>query len=595
MKRGVWVFLFVLFVYILSYAGIQHSIDELATLALSDSILHGTLDVNRMEWEQERYPPQNAYGLDGDLYSKKGVAAVIATLPVLLVGKYWSAVGAVQLVFLTFAVVTAVTVFIFYLLVGTLGYSERTATLAALILGLGTLLWPYAQMLFSEPLAALGIALSLWSLALFWQNPKERWLLLCAGGGALLILSRSANVTLVLPFALVIAYRIAVNWLQHRNGRTLLKNLLAYGLPLAITVIALVAYNYIRFGTYLSHPTVAVEAFTTPLWTGIAGQLWSSGKGLIFYVPLTLMVFLSYLVDFRKMRSPIYLTALAVMLMPILFYSTWYDWPGGKAWGPRFLVPVMPALVLLCLPALNWLSQPRPKWRRGVLVAWLSLSVLAQLPGVLVNFDYQEILDGKAGMTNQDLLWHWSYAPLLTYWRHIFSGSANPVWFHAFFWHNEIWLLAFIGALVLAIVGLHIGLTRMNRTQRHMNLGLAVLAVLTVLLGLSMVVASREDVRWHDRTETIETNRAVRAYIQESASDSDLVLLELREGYDLAGRAWEWLNEAALTPDYLAYKRKPEIDSAEAVRLHRWLEPHGRVWLVMQATSYGDQDVSKVD
>ncbi|MCZ7668240.1 MAG: hypothetical protein M5U34_14170 [Chloroflexi bacterium] len=61
-----------MFFYIVSYAGIQHSIDELATVSLTESILHGKRDVNRMEWEQERRPPQNTYGVDGNLYSKKG-------------------------------------------------------------------------------------------------------------------------------------------------------------------------------------------------------------------------------------------------------------------------------------------------------------------------------------------------------------------------------------------------------------------------------------------------------------------------------------------------------------------------------------------
>ena len=254
MKRAVWISLFVLFVYILSYAGIQHSIDELATLSLSESFLHQSINVNRMEWEQERYPPQNAYGLDGDIYSKKGLATVIATLPLLLVGKYWSAVGAVQLAFLTSALITAVTVFIFYLLVCSLGYSERTATLAALVLGLGTLLWPYAQMLFSEPIAALGIALSLWSLAVFWQKPAIRWLVLGSVGGAILILSRSANAMLALPFTIAIAYRIFANWYQQKNWQLLLKDLLAYGLPLGITVMVLISYNYTRLALFCLIP-----------------------------------------------------------------------------------------------------------------------------------------------------------------------------------------------------------------------------------------------------------------------------------------------------------------------------------------------------
>ena len=585
MKRGIWVSLFVLFVYFLSYAGIQHSIDELATVSLAESILHGSINVNRMEWEQERYPPQNAYGLDDNIYSKKGLGSVLLSLPFLLVGKYWQAVGSVQLVFLTSALITAVTVFIFYYLVCSLNYSKEVATLAALALGLGTMLWPYSQMLFSEPVTALGVAMALAGAAKLWHTLGTRWLFLCGAGSSIIILSRSANTIMVLPFLVALAYRLFKEWQEQKNGSQLLKTGIAFALPIGITVIALVLYNEFRFGTLLSHPRVAGEAFTTPLWTGVSGQLWSSGKGLIFYVPLTLIIIVSFLVDFRKMTKPIYLVAFFVVMLPVFFYGKWFDWPGGKAWGPRFLVPVMPALVLLCVPAINWLNVSRPKWRRFLLAGWLLLTFLAQLPGVLVNFEYQESLDGKAGATYQNLLWNWANSPLLTYWNKVFSGSANPVWLHSFFWDNAVWLLVFIGLLIVAIIAIHIWLVRSSSTNLSWSV-LGALGVLTLLLGFSIVAASQEDIRWHEQTESIETNREVRAFIRDASSKSDIVLLELKEDYDRPGRIWEWLNEAALSPDYIGFKRKPEFSVEDMHQLQDWLTPYPRVWLVLQATSY---------
>src|SRR5690606_8011717 len=79
-----------------------------------------------------------------------------------------------------------------------------------------------------------------------------------------------------------------------------------------------------------------------------------------------------------------------------------------------------------------------------------------------------------------------------------------------------------------------------------------------------------------------------RAFLQQNASDDDIVLLDLQENYDRPGRVWEWLNEAPLTPDYLTFKRRLELDSEERVRLEQWLSPYARVWLVMQATALYD-------
>ncbi len=579
-----------MFFYIVSYAGIQHSIDELATVSLTESILHGKRDVNRMEWEQERRPPQNTYGVDGNLYSKKGVGTAFAILPLFYIGKYWQALGAVQLAFLTTALVTAVTVLIFYLTARALAYSQTVSTVAALALGLGTLLWPYAQMLFGEPLAALGVALALLAIAGLWRSLQWQWFFLCGVGSAMLVLSRTANVLLVIPFMVALAYRTWLDWRCQQNWRQLLTFALAYGLPFGMPVLALILYNYVSFGTFFSFPTAEGEAFTTPIWIGVSGQLWSSGKGLVFYVPLAFMIFLSIVVDLQKMKNPIYLTAFFVILIPVLFYGKWYDWPGGKAWGPRFLVPTMPALVLLCLPTINWLSASRPKWRRILLAAWLLSSFLAQLPGVLVNFDYQEILDGKAGATYQDLLWNWSFSPLLTYWDKIFTGSANPVWLHSFFWENSIKLLAFVCLLVVIIILLHGRLAWWawrHPQQESPNWLMWVLGICTMFLAVSVVVASREDLRWQEGTEDIMVNREVRAYIDTVASDSDMVVLDLQSGYDRPGRIWEWLNEASFMPDYMGYMRKDALTESDIQHLQNWLTPYPRIWLTLQATPYG--------
>ncbi len=593
MKRGIWISLFVLFVYFLSYTGVQHSIDELATISLAESFLRGTFSVNQMEWEQERYPPQNAYGANDNLYSKKGLGITIAILPLFLIGKYWPAMGAVQLAFLTSALITAVTVFIFYLTARSLNYSKSVATIAAVALGLGSLLWPYALMLFSEPIAFLGIALAILGLVDLWQSLSWQEMFLCGVGIAIVILSRSANVILVLPIMAAVAYRIWLVWREQKDWGRILKVGILFALPIGVIVCTIMGYNFVRFGTLLFYPTVPGEAFSTPLWTGVSGQLWSSGKGLVFYMPLTLMVVLSFIVDWHRMKNPIYITAVFIILIPLLFYGRWYDWPGGKAWGPRFLVPTMPALVLLCLPAINWLNVTRPKWRRVLLVVWLLLTFLAQLPGVLVNFEYQEILDGKAGATYQDLLWNWSFSPLITYWNKVFGGAGNPIWLHPFFWENATKLLVFIAILLVIILGIHIGLAWfvwVYPKKETPGAILWLLGALTLIFAGSMVVAAKQDLRWRERTDNYVTNQMVRSFLEEETAPSDLVLLDFQEQYDRPGRFWEWLNEAPIKPDYIGYKRKTELSQIDGGRLQNWMMPYARVWLVLQATPIGAPD-----
>lgn len=588
MSKSVWVALLAFFIYTLSYSGVIHSIDEVATVGVTESFLHGTLDVNRMAWEQRRSPPQNAVGNGENLYSKKGLGSPLLILPFFYAGKKTAAVGAVQLAFVSTALVTAAILFIFHRLVLSLGYSGRVAVLGALALGFGTLLWPYATMMFSEPLAALGLVLALWGTAAYEQTNAKRWLMVCSSGLAILILSRSANGVLTLPFGLWMAWRLGqVLW----GKRPWLGAAVAFAVPVGAAVAVVCLYNYVRFGSYFSFPLAGGEAFTTPLLTGLVGLLFSPGKGLLFYVPLSGLVIVSYVVGWSQMKRPVFGMALAAVVITLLFYGRWYDWFGGKAWGPRFLVTVMPALVLLCLPAMQWLTAK--SGRRWVLGGWLALSVLAQLPGVLINFEYQETLDGKAGATLQGLIWDWRWSPLLTYWNKVFSGAEDPVWFHAFWRDNNGWLLLLIVGLAVLLLGIHLWLGRRFYMEPERPLPAWVLwaaGVGTAVLAVSMVASAYGDPRWWERSATFATNQAVRErLVQQATAAGDVVLLDLPyPDYDTAGRVAEWNNFGPLYPDYIAWERPTDFTEVKKQRLQNWLSGYERVWLVQQDTAVGD-------
>lgn len=51
--------------YLLTWSGVLHTVDEQSALSVAESLLAGQgFHVNQMEWDQARTPPQNAYGLD---------------------------------------------------------------------------------------------------------------------------------------------------------------------------------------------------------------------------------------------------------------------------------------------------------------------------------------------------------------------------------------------------------------------------------------------------------------------------------------------------------------------------------------------------
>ena len=476
---GFWLALLLGFVYLLTHSWMYHSVDEMSVVSAAKTVLAGNgWHANQMEWEQSWRKSQTMTGLDGNLYlNKRGLAVAALILPWLAAAGLWKTAGAVQLALLTGPLVTALTGVVLYRTARRLKFDVGAAALTVLAWGLGTLAWPYSRTLFTEPTAALGLSLALYGAVTFRRasgGAAMRALLVAGCGLALLTLAKQANAVVVLPFA---AYLVYVAFAERRAELTwkrLAGWVLAFGIPLVIAAAAVVAYNRSAFGTLLTPPLDYREGFKTPLITGLRGLLFSSGKGVLWHVPLAWLALVSAFFWRRGKRLPDFLLAFGTVLSLLLLYSAWSDWAGGRSWGPRFLATVMPAVALMALPALEGLlSRAWPLPARLAVGAVLLLSVVMQLPGVLINFTAQEALDIDAGLTTRLLYWMRPHSPLLTYWRAIGSPTTDPLLAQRPLWGAHPFRMAgLLGLALLGIVGAGIGLRRSIRGRRTGGVGL---------------------------------------------------------------------------------------------------------------------------
>ena len=74
----------------------------------------------------------------------------------------------------------------------------------------------------------------------------------------------------------------------------------------------------------------------SPLSGGITGLLFSPGKGLVWYSP----IFVLAIFHNRDMRMWL------PFVLSLILHGVIHDWTGGTGWGPRFLVPALPLLLL---------------------------------------------------------------------------------------------------------------------------------------------------------------------------------------------------------------------------------------------------------
>ena len=167
-----------------------------------------------------------------------------------------------------------------------------------------------------------------------------------------------------------------------RGGAWSARDWLWAGLGLLPGLVALGAYNYVRWGS------IAVSGYggavTAGFWrenvlVGLWGQFLSPGKSVFLYSPpLVLALF-----GIRRFvtRRPSVALAIALTVGPVvLLYSRYVFWSGDWAWGPRYLVFALPALLLPVAELLG--ADLSPSRRRRPMFAGL---VAVGLAGVTVQ------------------------------------------------------------------------------------------------------------------------------------------------------------------------------------------------------------------
>src|SRR5262249_21179953 len=115
-------------------------------------------------------------------------------------------------------------------------------------------------------------------------------------------------------------------------------------------------YNAGRFGSPFSlgyHD----QTFSHPLLSGLYGMAFSPGRGVFVYAPI-LIVGLCVLPWLRGPDRVIGALAVVLLVARLVFYARWWAWYGGDVWGPRFMIPVLPAFVpLVALAIEKWRSS----------------------------------------------------------------------------------------------------------------------------------------------------------------------------------------------------------------------------------------------
>jgi hypothetical protein len=255
---------------------------------------------------------------------------------------------------------------LFYMMLRTVfAQPVRRAFGATLAMALTTFFWTYSRMLFDGVLAGMLVTGAFWLLFLHGRNGSLTALALSGGCLGCGIITR---ITLVLALAVAGIYL----WLISRpDYRALLRRGAVYGLAVAPFLAWLLAYNRLRTGSPFALPAAGYEnnALTGSLLTGLAGLLFSPGKGIFLYVPVFALSLLALPAAFRRFPREMIATGLLVGCWFAL-HAKLYSWYGAWGWGPRHFVTITPLLALPWAASLGPSLRSIPRW-----LAWSSLGL----------------------------------------------------------------------------------------------------------------------------------------------------------------------------------------------------------------------------
>lgn len=461
-------FLFLFAVYLLSYTPRINSSDGLAMFSTAENLVRrGALDIEQIRWMDLQ---QGTFGLDGLLYSRKGIGVPLGLLSLTWLGllvPWWGTVG-VSLLFN--AIVTALTAVMLSAYLQELGFTRRTGLIVALTFGLTTLAWPYAKSLFSDPFSGLLLLAAAYTLLKFSKYflcsapPPLRSpaLFYPALAGLFLgwnVATRYAEALFVPVFGLLLLYylfrasRLGVmppSGMPHASRLTLrvFLPILAFSVPILVIGLALIAFNVSRYGDPFNTGYLPNETFSGILWQGLVGQLLSPGRGLWLYCPIFLLSLVGFLPFWRRHR-PEAVAALTVILIHLFLYGQWFMWHGGYAWGPRFMVPTLPFWAIFLAPLAEKafppkINKPPEGGSRRLRFIYLALAAVGLIPQLLsVTIDFgpfqNSLLDTGLPLFDPQTFFDPQYSPFVAAWKFITLDSLDLAWV----WQGQVngWLL----------------------------------------------------------------------------------------------------------------------------------------------------------
>jgi hypothetical protein len=398
-KPGLTLFLFFLAFYYFANAGWFKGGDEAYMIRVAKQMAtKGQIGFSKEELPDDPEASDFlARGSNGLYYTKWGLGQSLVEVPFLWIHQALFApplpgrldqrevyaVSEFMALILCPSIVSALGCALIYLFALRFNYSKRVSILLSLLYGLATMIWPYSKSLMSEATLNVAILGGVYGASSYVVKPSKARL---AAAGVCLGFAIVTKIMSLVVVGVVVFYLLATC----RRRTTLRDLVLFFGPPFLGFVGIQLWHNFIRYGDIWQFGYGSGWGnlgFRTPLYVGLWGLFLSPGKSFFLYTPLAILCFFSLKSFFRRNKAES-LLFVGIIMAYTLPHARWCLWAGDWAWGPRFLLVIIPYLILPCGIFFEGWNR-RSRLGRIALTALIAFSFGIQILGSVIHpFSY---------------------------------------------------------------------------------------------------------------------------------------------------------------------------------------------------------------
>ncbi len=340
--------------YCIVYSARIESGDSLRLLDVATSIVrHGDYGRDESLWfvQPVIIPPDAVYPLALDETVEYLPVALISLLYRL--GDILPQVGYIHIVWFMNIILTAFSGSVLFWLLLLYGYSERTAVITTGLYGTATIVLPYSKTLFRETPVMVFLLLTLFCLECCRRQQKIHGRILWGlAAGVMAVAAVLTKDSAVMAFPALLCVLLPMprpiaeqRWLRY-----------ALALMIVLSFVALIIVVYVEPIFNLIEPILIQIGFATT-YTRVAlhTYLFSVGGSLWGTSPILLLALPGFWLLWQQRQARLIIGILLLMVGYAIGHALLTDvhWFGGLSWPSRFMVPVVPFVMLAVAPTID--------------------------------------------------------------------------------------------------------------------------------------------------------------------------------------------------------------------------------------------------